>query len=161
MPHAQFKLMPGERIICTAQVHWCVFVPGALIMAWAILLALTAGLEGNPVFFLFFWLGVYFLVRAYATRKATELVVTNKRVFATHGLVKRESIELNHSKVESLVVTRGMLGRLFGYGTITVSGTGGVRTPIKRIENPLEFRRDAVAAVDASQSAGVPQTRAA
>jgi len=161
MPSVQSNLMPDERIICTAQVHWCVFVPGAFIMASAVLLALTVGLEGNPMFFLFFWLGVYFLVRAYATRKATELAVTNKRVFATHGLVERESIELNHSKVESFVVTRGIVGRLFGYGTITISGAGGVRTSLERIENPLEFRRNAVAAVDASRSAGMPQTRAA
>ena len=44
---------------------------------------------------------------------------------------------------------------MFGYGTITVNGTGGVRTPIKTIDQPLEFRRHAVATVDAAQSTPV------
>jgi len=144
--------MPNETIVCTAKVHWIVFLPGGFIMAIAFLQVLAAGFENNPAFFIFFCVGVYFLVRAHATRVATELVVTTKRVFAKHGLVKRESIELNHSKVESFIVTQGIFGRLFGYGTIAVNGTGGVRTPIRRIESPLEFRRAAVAAVDASQS---------
>jgi hypothetical protein len=41
-----------------------------------------------------------------------------------------------------------------GYGTLTVTGPGGVRTPIKSIDRPLEFRRSAVAEVDASQAVG-------
>jgi uncharacterized membrane protein YdbT with pleckstrin-like domain len=153
--------MPDERIVCTAKVHWIVFMPGAFILAWAFLLALGAGAANNPAFMIFFWVGLYFLVRGYAVRKATELAITTKRVFAKHGLVKRKTIELNLSKVESFVVTQGIFGRLFGYGTITVNGTGGVRTPIRKIEKPMEFRRAAVAAVDVAQSAGTLQTRAA
>ena len=62
---------------------------------------------------------------------------------------------------ESFVVAEGIFGRLFGYGTVTVNGTGGVRAPIARVEKPLDFRRNAVAAVDAAQSQGTLRSQAA
>ena len=33
------------------------------------------------------------------------------------------------------------MGRIFNYGTITLSGTGGVREVFDNIAAPLEFRR--------------------
>jgi len=33
-----------------------------------------------------------------------------------------------------------MLGRVFGYGTIVVRGTGGSLEPIRNIADPLRFR---------------------
>ena len=38
-------------------------------------------------------------------------------------------------------VDQGLLGRLLGYGTIVVTGTGGTNEPFASIANPLEFRR--------------------
>lgn len=161
MSHVPGKLMPNEKSVCAAKVHPCVFVPGALVMIVALISAMASGVDDNPVFIIYFWLGLYLLVIAHATRKATELVVTTRRVLARHGVIKSVSIELNHDKVESLVVTQGILGRLFGFGTISVNGTGGVRAAIKRIGKPLEFRKQAVAAVDAAQSADTLQSKAA
>lgn len=36
---------------------------------------------------------------------------------------------------------QGILGRIFGYGTIIVTGTGGTKEPFRNIAAPLEFRR--------------------
>jgi hypothetical protein len=33
------------------------------------------------------------------------------------------------------------MGRIFGYGTITIIGTGGTRESFHRISKPMEFRR--------------------
>ena len=44
------------------------------------------------------------------------------------------------SKVESVQVDQGLVGRLLNYGTITVIGTGGTREPFSMIEDPLAFR---------------------
>lgn len=161
MSYVESNLMPDEYVVHAAKVHWCVFIPGFFFLAMSLLHALVGGVQNNPAFFVFFWIAAIFMTRGHLIRSTTELAVTSKRVVAKSGLIRRHSIELNLSKVESLQVEQGILGRMLGYGTITVNGTGGVRTPIKKIDRPLEFRRNAVAAVDAVQSSSAINSKAA
>jgi uncharacterized membrane protein YdbT with pleckstrin-like domain len=154
MSYVESNLMQNEQVVCSAKVHWCVFMPGFILLGLAILNGVAAGFGESPMFGVFFMASIIFLVRAHLIRKSTELAVTSKRVIVKTGMIRRHTVELNHSKVESFQVSQGIFGRMLGYGTLTVTGTGGVRTPINGIDNPLEFRRSAVAAVDATQSSG-------
>jgi len=45
------------------------------------------------------------------------------------------------NKVEGIQVNQGILGRILGFGSITVSGTGGTKDPFHKIDAPLEFRK--------------------
>ena len=56
------------------------------------------------------------------------------------GLMRRHSIEINMDKVESVDVDQSLLGRLFGYGSITIRGTGESIEPLWGIAHPIEFR---------------------
>lgn len=71
----------------------------------------------------------------------TELVITNRRIIAKFGFISRHTVELNISKIESIRVEQGLIGRMLDYGDIIVVGTGGSNAPIPRISYPLEFRR--------------------
>ncbi len=44
------------------------------------------------------------------------------------------------SKIESVAVNQPMVGRLFGYGTVVLRGTGGSSEPFHDIKDPVEFR---------------------
>jgi uncharacterized membrane protein YdbT with pleckstrin-like domain len=142
-------------------VHWCVFIPGAFFLLMWLMQVAAVGVRNNPAAYFFFYVAGFFLLRALLIRMTTELAVTSKRVIAKFGLIRRQSIELNLSKVESFQVEQGLLGRMLGYGTITVNGTGGMRMPIKKIDQPFEFRRNAVATVDAVQSLNATTSKAA
>ena len=72
---------------------------------------------------------------------SSEFAVTNKRVLIKVGLIRRHSLELLLQKVEGIGVDQTLTGRILGYGTITVTGTGGTRESFQRISRPLEFRR--------------------
>ena len=74
-------------------------------------------------------------------RYTDEFAVTNKRVIIKTGLISRQIFEMNHSKIESVNVDQSILGRILGYGTITVVGSGGTRGVFSNIRNPLAFRR--------------------
>jgi uncharacterized membrane protein YdbT with pleckstrin-like domain len=63
------------------------------------------------------------------------------------GLIRRHSLELLLQKVEGIGVDQGILGRILGYGTITVSGVGGTQEAFRMISNPLEFRRQVQASL--------------
>ncbi len=36
---------------------------------------------------------------------------------------------------------QSVLGRILGYGTIVINGTGGTKEPFKRIASPFDFRK--------------------
>ena len=73
-------------------------------------------------------------------RSATEMAVTNKRVIVKTGLVTRRTIEILLPRIESIAVEEPAMGRLLGYGTVIVRGTGGTPEVFEKIAHPLEFR---------------------
>lgn len=97
-------------------------------------------LLGAPLILLF-GLGLILWVIAFIKYKTTELAFTNKRVIAKFGFISRQTIELNVNKVESVQVTQGVLGRLFNYGSLVISGAGAPQAPIPGISDPMAFRR--------------------
>lgn len=153
MSYVENNLMPGEKIIYKANIHWFVFLPGIIffIAAFAIAGGSEQG-DGTAQFIgIFSILGVFYLIKAFITKISTELVITSRRVIAKVGLIRRSTIELNHAKVESFNIDQTILGRIFGFGTIVVNGTGGGKTPIPSIDDPLNFRRKAVETIDRNQ----------
>jgi uncharacterized membrane protein YdbT with pleckstrin-like domain len=74
-------------------------------------------------------------------RATDEFVITNKRVIVKTGLISRKTLEMNLSKIESVNVDQSVFGRIFGYGTIGIIGTGGTREVFSMIANPMEFRK--------------------
>ena len=94
-------------------------------------------------------LGVLVIVVALVRRSSTELAVTNRRVIAKFGLIARRTVEMNLAKVESVRVEQTVMGRLFGFGSIIVTGTGATMDPIRFIADPIAFRQAIQKATDA------------
>ena len=84
---------------------------------------------------------LFIIVRALIYYFTTELAVTNKRVISKAGFISRKTVEINITKLESVTVDQGILARIFKFGSVTASGTGGSIAPIKGIYNPLAFRK--------------------
>lgn len=93
---------------------------------------------------------VFFNLRAVFTlffaqmidRYSNEFAITNKRIIVKTGLICRKTLELNLSKIESVNVDQSILGRMLGYGTIRIIGTGGTREEFLNISNPIELRKN-------------------
>ena len=95
-----------------------------------------------------FGLGLVFLVRAWILYRSTEFAVTDKRIIAKTGLISRSTAEMFLDKVESLQVEQTVMGRVLGYGTVTIRGTGATLEPIRNISAPLELRKQFMQAAD-------------
>ena len=124
-------LVTGERVVHRG--HLSVFTLLPQILLGVILLPI------GPIF----W------VRAWLRYRSTELAVTNRRVIAKFGLIQRRTIEMNLDKVESLQVEQTFWGRVFGYGTLLLRGTGSSLEPIPGVGQPIEFRRAVIESTDA------------
>ena len=159
MSYIRKNLMQAEQVVYESKVHWFIFIGPALWLTfggllWAIAEADTSAVDPEAaaliavsatVMILF---GAIRFLQAFLTRLTTEFGVTNKRVIAKQGWIRRDTTEINHSKVESFAVDQSILGRVFGFGTVTVQGTGGGQTPIQNIDDPMKLRREAVQIID-------------
>ena len=97
--------------------------------------------------------GLIILLSVYIKYKITELAITNKRVISKVGLISRRTIEMNLQKIESIQVDQSVMGRIFNYGSLVISGGGTPQAPIPGISNPMEFRKAFIEAQERSISA--------
>jgi uncharacterized membrane protein YdbT with pleckstrin-like domain len=84
--------------------------------------------------------GVIWLVVRWIEWETSEFAVTSVRLIFKVGLIAHYTTELLLSKVESISVTQGLLGRIANYGDLTVTGTGAVREVFSRVQDPVGFR---------------------
>lgn len=78
-----------------------------------------------------------------AKMSSTELVLTDRRVIGKHGVIARHSIAVPYKELERISVSRGVLGRLLGFGMVTVVGRDGRKVKFKGIARPRELQAKA------------------
>src|SRR5437899_3107202 len=155
LSYAEKHLIAGETVQYETRLHWIVMLGHALIAAVLALVGLSllltpwSSLKGGEASLAgpLRWAGAGCLLVAsiffgigFVRRSATEMAVTNKRVIVKSGIVDRRTIELLLPRIESIAVEEPALGRVLGYGTVIVRGTGGTPEVFPQIARPLEFR---------------------
>jgi uncharacterized membrane protein YdbT with pleckstrin-like domain len=170
MSYITSTLIPGERVIYQTRLHWVVMfghlVMGCLFFAASGALAYfywlnrsTYGvntqhlIEGGVA--ALFLIGFLTLLVGMVRRNATEMAVTNRRVVVKQGLASRRTIEMLLSKIETIEVTETTGGRILGYGTLLLIGTGGTSEPFHNIARPLEFRSQVLQQLEQLPARGV------
>ena len=133
------NLLSGENVLYRGKLHWAVFLAPAFFIIVAIFFFSVGGtVEIGGLIFLF---GIAKVVDSVVNYTTSEFGVTNKRVIVKVGFIRRKSLETFLNKIEGIQVSQGVLGRILGFGSITVSGTGGTKDPFHKISKPLEFRK--------------------
>lgn len=154
MGYIDKTLVPGERVVYQTRLHWIVMfghvVLGFLLLALGVFLLVYAYrhqqmelttlhiLDGGGIVALV--VGITVFLMGSIRRNATEMAVTTRRVVIKRGLASRRTIEMLLNKVETIEVIEPTMGRMLGYGSIAIVGTGGTQEPFHRIAHPLEFR---------------------
>jgi uncharacterized membrane protein YdbT with pleckstrin-like domain len=109
------NLLRNEQVVFETNYHWVHWI------SWASL----------------FTLGIYPAIQNYTD----EFVVTNRRIVIKKGWISYFTLEMNLARIETVNVRQSILGRILGYGSITIIGTGGTRESFRNINRPLQFRR--------------------
>ena len=155
MSYVEANLVPGETVVYQTRLHWIMMLghllvgclllalPGVLLLYYALS---QSGIEDRTLHIMegggiaLLVCGIVAILMGMARRSATEMAVTNRRVVIKTGLASRKTIEMLLNKVESIEVSETALGRILGYGSIVVIGTGGSPEPFHKVAHPLEFR---------------------
>jgi uncharacterized membrane protein YdbT with pleckstrin-like domain len=140
-------LINDERVMYRARISrwslWPFILIGVLLLPVGVLLVPVHGMG-----FLLWGIGLLFWLWAWIVYATTELAITNKRVIAKTGLIQRRTIEMFLEKIESIQVDQSVLGRLFNFGSVVISGTGVHSAPFKSISDPLALRKHFMMAAD-------------
>ena len=150
MRYVRRVLQPGESIVYATKLHWRIYTHAILLLLIACIILAGGAVSTSDnqnlslafkiAAIIFALLALSAALRAFIRRATTEMAVTDHRVIYKSGLLSRHTIEMNRDKVESVDVDQSLLGRVFGYGTVIVRGTGSSLEPIRNIGDPLTFR---------------------
>lgn len=147
MGYVDSQLLPGEKVVYRSKLHWQVFLLPGLVAGILILGAIAAFMSGVAVAGLVLLIvAALLLLVPFLKRANSEFAVTNKRLIVKLGFFTTRTLELLHSKVETISVYQGLMGKMLGYGDIVVTGSGGTREEFKAVASPLELRRAVQAA---------------
>jgi uncharacterized membrane protein YdbT with pleckstrin-like domain len=157
MSYVDRHLLAGEVVTYRTRLHWKVYgLPVVLVAAVLLPLAIWAARsETRAIALLPAGVALVVLAVAWLRRRSSEFAVTNKRVIIKLGVLNTRSIELLLPKIEGIEVIQSLAGRLFGYGQIIVTGSGGTKEPFEGIQAPLDFRQAVQAATDSGGSGAV------
>lgn len=137
-------LQANERPLHHTTIHWMALIGSvtgaALSLIVIVPIAMLASWKGYYWAWLLLLIPVGILLSAAVAVKTSELVITDRRVIIKVGFIRRHTFEMFISKIESVAVFQGMMGRIFNYGTVEIRGTGGSSESFATIADPLPFR---------------------
>jgi len=164
MSYVKDSLMTNEKILFSARVHFVVFLPSAISFILTVVIFIiglsnaaqvtspgeapppvsAAAIAGSFVLCLSGLLllnSIFLGIQALIIKLTTEFAVTNRRVIAKTGFIRRHTLEMLLPKIESVAIRQNVLGRIFNFGTVTVTGTGGTKESFRPILDPLDVRK--------------------
>jgi uncharacterized membrane protein YdbT with pleckstrin-like domain len=143
MSYIREILRPDEKLLATGNIHWIIYWPAIALMALAVIALIVLGLAsivGRIIFVLLALAAIFFAIKEWLQQWITEIAVTDRRVIVKTGLIRRHTAEMNMDKVESVTVYQSVLGRLLGYGSVHVRGTGEGLEHLDYISSPILLR---------------------
>jgi len=124
--YIQDSLSAGEKVEALFKLHWFAWVP---MYVWLLLGIVTLGLT--------WFIALYEFLRL----KFTEQGVTNKRVVLKKGIISRKTEEMKLTSIETVEINQGVWGRIFGFGTVKVTGRGISDVVYRGIDDPMAVKR--------------------
>jgi len=126
MGYIQDSLSDGEEVRALFKLHW---VARTWLIIWIVLAIPTVGI--TLLLALWEWLKL----------RNIEQGVTNKRVILKRGIISRKTEEMKVSSIETVEIIQGVMGRIFGYGNIKVTGRGLSDVIFIKINDPMDVKR--------------------
>lgn len=126
MSYIEQSLSTGEKIEGLFKLHWFAWMP---MVFWVIVALFTFGLT------------LIFAIYEFMKIKFLEQGVTNKRVILKRGIISRKTEEMKLTSVETVEINQGIVGRIFGFGTVKITGRGISDLEFKGIDNPMSVKR--------------------
>ena len=151
MPYIHKTLSEGEVVEQFLKYHWFFMIYPIFLLVIGLSIAILHFLyfsnliESNLVLYLsylFFIFSFIKFITRFIERWTTEQALTNKRVFRKVGLIRLDTDELVYEKIETVAVKQSILGRIFNFGEVEFTGTGGMYIRFIFVKDPTKVKRN-------------------
>ncbi|QQG35199.1 MAG: PH domain-containing protein [Micavibrio aeruginosavorus] len=138
MEALQSILMPDEKVLRVATISPGIYWKGIAVFILALIVMIKAFALGAFLMLV----SVIMLGIAYMTRYFLLLAATDKRVIIRHGIINLDTIQFRYTKLESVELSRTIIGQLLGYASVVITGTGSRVTVVPFIADASKFREE-------------------
>lgn len=144
MSYVRRTLGKSERVLFTTGYHWLYWLGVILLLVGPLVaVPLSTSNDKARIFLALlaivpFAYGIYRLVHGWAL----EIAVTSDRFVKKSGLVSIKTEEVSLDKIEEVSIEESIAGRIFGYGTLHVHGTGAGKIRVVLVKDPINLRRE-------------------
>lgn len=129
-------LMPDEKVLRIATISPGIFWKGIVVFVLSVIVMLKAFSLGAFLMLV----SVIMLGIAYMTKYFLLLAATDKRVIIRHGIINLDTIQFRYTKLESVELSRTIIGQILGYASVVITGTGSRVTVVPFIADASKFR---------------------
>lgn len=155
MSYLRKKLTDGETLIYAGKLHWVILLRPIVTL---VILVIGAGvIEQQKLYqyvpalvpyksiiyiaILILFVGLPML-KILIKKWTTVIAVTDQRLLYKRGLIAIDVQGMPLSKIENTDSRQTIMGRILGYGTVTVKGSGSTPMRFHDIAKPMRFRNE-------------------
>ena len=132
--------MNDSNIVYQARLHWVIFFWPTMLLFFGVYIGLQfTQLHEVAIFCVVF--AVIWEVMVGITYHFCSLTIKKTQVILRTGMLVRQTLDIPLSKIESIDIRRTLMGSLFKYGSLVITGTGGSRQMVNHLNKPLTCRR--------------------
>ena len=132
--------MPNNQIVYQSHLHWVIFLWPVVFMVAAVYVGLNFEAI-NTIALFFAVMGLAWFLMVWMTYQFSSLTIKQKQVILRTGFFIRETTDIPFNKIESIDIRQTLLGSMFKYGSLVITGTGGTKQLIHYLNRPLTCRR--------------------
>lgn len=143
MQYISRNLMEDEELVHASRLHPIILLAPAMIVS--VLAGTMSTVSEIPVAFY----ALAFLLLLASVRLGDRLIlflssefgITSKRVLGKTGFIRLKSLDIVLAKVEAIRINQSIIGRIFNFGDVEVTGTGGTEEVLRYIPDPIVFSK--------------------
>lgn len=140
MTEAVAKNMSDQNTVYFTRLHWIIFFGPVISLCLAFALYVSiAQLKEVSLFIALF--AMAWITMTWITFHFSSITIKRKQVILRTGILVRQTVDIPLSKIETIDIRQSILGSIFRYGALIITGTGGTRHLINYIDKPLTCRR--------------------
>ena len=149
MTYIERSLGEGERIVAVARFHWLYTLRAWLALLWPLLALLSIVIYADDTnrkaltiaALVLLAIGVVVFLYLMIRKWTTEIGVTSHRFVKKTGFVSLHTNEIALPNIEGVKLRQSIGGRIWGYGSLRIEGTGVDAVELPTIADPVAFRR--------------------
>jgi uncharacterized membrane protein YdbT with pleckstrin-like domain len=130
----------SDRTVLYTRLHWISLISRYAVLALVPALILLSNPELRVYAAALLCAAVFITLARTVRWLNSSLVITTERVVSTTGALSRNTIELFLDRIEGIAIHQSLLGRIFGFGDLLVSGTGSFKERFQCIPRPRQVR---------------------